>query len=68
MDPFTVAGTCVGLVVGITTLLERIRSFAREVRSARKDMDAASRELISLQLSVEAIRDERQTRALPGNI
>lgn len=68
MDPVSITSACVGVTSGITQLLLRINSFVRDVRRARKDIDAIARELISLQLSLEALRDERQTAALPDNL
>lgn len=55
MDPITVG--CVGLAYTISMLLLKITAFVSEVRSSRKDMDAVVRELMSLQLSLGALKD-----------
>ncbi|KAJ9661665.1 hypothetical protein H2198_001841 [Neophaeococcomyces mojaviensis] len=62
MDPISIACGAVSLTAGISTLLMRISLFVTEVRSARKDMDAVTRELMSLQLCLEALRDDEQQR------
>jgi hypothetical protein len=49
---------CVGLVATITQLSLAVASFVKAVRSARKDLDTISRELISLQTILQLIADD----------
>lgn len=49
---------CASLISGIVTLSQQITTFVSSVRNSRKDIDAVSRELSSLKLSVEALRDD----------
>jgi hypothetical protein len=46
---------CASLISGIVTLSQQIATFVSSVRNARKDMDAVSRELSFLKLSLEAL-------------
>ena len=61
-DPVSVAIGCVNLGGGVTNLMMRITMFVSEVRSARKDMDAVSRELLSLQMCLSTLKDDIQKR------
>lgn len=51
MDPVSLSG----LAVTAATVLNKIVTFVRDVRAARKDLDAVSRELTSIQLCLEVL-------------
>ena len=58
MDPLSITTGCISLLTGISKLSVDISSFVSSVRNARKDMDAVSRELTSLSLCVQTLRDD----------
>jgi len=62
MDPLSIACGCVSLIAGVTNLLTKITIFTLEVKAARKDMDAVSRELVSLKLCLMGLEDDEQRR------
>ena len=62
MDPFSIATGCASLVGIIGGLTMRITAFVLDVRDARKDMDAVSRELSSLSLCLETLRKDSWAR------
>lgn len=49
---------CIGLLAAVAQLSKQISAFVSSVRDARRDMDAVSRELISLTLCLEMLRDD----------
>lgn len=49
MDPLSITASCVSLVATITKTSITVTKFVRDVRNSRSDLDAVSRELISLQ-------------------
>ena len=53
-----VAHTCVSVLSTVTTLSIQIHSFVSQVRDARKDMDAVSRELSSLSFCLKTLQDD----------
>ena len=55
MDPFSIAGICVGLRSTIAKASLSITIFKREVRDAALEMDAVSRELLSLETVLETL-------------
>jgi hypothetical protein len=55
MDPLT---SSIGLLTSIAQLSIYITTFVRGVRDARQDMDAVLRELKSLELCLETLRDD----------
>jgi hypothetical protein len=55
MDPLSITTSCVTLVATITGLTVQINGFVREVRGARSDLDAVSRELHSLTMVLEML-------------
>lgn len=61
-DSMSIAIGCVSLTGGATNLMMRIGVFVSEVRIARKDMDAVSRELLSLSLCLGTLKDDIQKR------
>ena len=58
MDPFSITGTCVGLVATIATLTQQITQFVGDVRDSARDMGAIRRELSDLSFVVERLRDD----------
>jgi hypothetical protein len=61
MDALSVATACLTLVGSITKLSFQIHGFVREVREARGDMDAVSRELQSLKTILEILAEDAET-------
>ena len=55
MDPLSITTGCITLVATITKLTVQINGFVREVRGARSDLDAVSRELHSLTTVLEML-------------
>lgn len=58
MDPLSISTACVSLIATLGRILPQIVSFVSVVRDARRDMDAVSRELHSLSLSLGNLRDD----------
>ncbi len=58
MDPFSVSTACVGLLAAVAQLSIQINTFVSQVRYARRDMEEVSRELSSLSLCLETLRDD----------
>ncbi len=58
MDPVSITGTSVGLLTAIATLSKQVAGFVAEARDARKDVDGFSREMASLALCLESLKDE----------
>ena len=58
-EPITlaIAVACTSLISNIVTLSKQIVTFVSDFRDARKDMDAVSRELSSLSLCIEGLRE-----------
>jgi hypothetical protein len=69
-EPVALAITvaCASLISGIVTLSQQITTFVSSVRNARKDMDAVSRELSSLKLCLEALRDDSSKINFPESL
>lgn len=63
-----IAVACASLISGVVTLSKQITSFVSDVRASRKDMDAVSRELSSLTLCVEALRDDSSKINFPESL
>jgi hypothetical protein len=57
-DPLSVAVSCVSLASGITKAAVSITAFVKDVRGARSDLDAVSRELGSLQRLLELLAED----------
>jgi Fungal N-terminal domain of STAND proteins len=71
MDPLSITATCITLVTTISKVSIQINSFVREVRSARGDLDAVSRELISLKTILEMLSEDAENstgRELPQSL
>lgn len=58
MDPLSIAVSCVTLVTTVGNLSLKIHTFVREVRDARGDLDAISKELGSLKMVLELLSDD----------
>lgn len=69
-EPVALAITvaCASLISGIVTLSQQITTFVSSVRNARNDMDAVSRELSSLKLSLEALRHDSSNINFPESL
>jgi hypothetical protein len=61
MDPLSITTACVGLVTTIAKVSITVNGFVREVRDARGDLDAVSRELLSLKTVLELLSDDAET-------
>ena len=68
MDPLSVTAACVGLLNGILGLSKQISSFVIGTRDAHKDMQAFSKELVSLQLCLESPKEERIVNQFPDRL
>ena len=64
MEPLSVAAAAGSLAFGTANAVKQISTFVSDVRAARKDMDAVSRELVSIQLCLEAIEGDGRKRAI----
>lgn len=58
MDPLSITVSCISLVSAVTKVSVKINSFVREVRDARGDLDAVTRELTSLKTVLEILSDD----------
>lgn len=67
MDPLSIASACSGLLLGVNKLSVQITNFVSSVRGARRDIDAVSRELTSLALCLQTLRDDSTTVNFPEN-
>lgn len=69
-DPFSIASAAISLASTVGTTLLKISLFVKDVRGARKDLDAVARELMSLQLCLDALGVDTQRRGVtyPDNI
>ncbi|KAJ9602501.1 hypothetical protein H2200_013044 [Cladophialophora chaetospira] len=65
MDPLSIAAGCISVLSGVSKLSVEISSFVSSVRDARRDMDAVTRELGSLSLCVETLRDDSAKTRYP---
>ena len=69
-EPVALAITvaCSSLTSSIITLSKQIVTFVSDFRDARKDMDAVSRELSSLSLCIQGLRDDSSKIQLPESL
>ncbi len=58
MDPLSITTACVSLVSTITSTSLIVIRFVKDVRAARSDLDAVSRELQSLGMLLELLADD----------
>lgn len=68
MDPISITTACVGLIAAIAQLSIQLGAFVSDVRDARKDMDAVLRELGSLSLCLQTLRDDSANSSLPESL
>lgn len=70
MDPLSLSASCVGLIAAVTKTSLTVTSFVREVRDARRDLDAISRELSSLKNVLELLAEDTdgQKGTLPTSL
>ncbi|KAH8774034.1 hypothetical protein BGZ57DRAFT_403504 [Hyaloscypha finlandica] len=60
MDPLSITAGCSTLVTTVLKVSIQINGFVREVRDARWDLDAVSRELISLKTVLEILSEDAE--------
>ncbi|KPI42408.1 uncharacterized protein AB675_9522 [Cyphellophora attinorum] len=58
-EPLTIVTSCFGLLGSIVNISKELTSFVSKAREARKDIDGFLRELQSLKLCVETLKDEQ---------
>src|ERR1700733_12013110 len=58
MDPISITTTCIDLASTITRASLVVIGFVKEVRAARSDLDAVSRELLSLKTILELLAND----------
>jgi hypothetical protein len=58
MDPFSVSTACIGLLAAVAQLKIQSTGFISDVREVRRDMDAVGRELVSLSIRLQTLRDD----------
>ncbi|KID83863.1 WD40/YVTN repeat-like-containing domain protein [Metarhizium guizhouense ARSEF 977] len=71
MDPLSITATCIGLVATVSKVSIQISGFVREVRDARGDLDAVSRELTSLKSVLEILAKDAENPTgggFPGSL
>jgi hypothetical protein len=71
MDPLSISASCVGLVATIAKTSTALTCFVRDVRDARRDLDAVSRELSSLKTVLELLAEDtvdEKAQSLPAGL
>jgi Fungal N-terminal domain of STAND proteins len=68
MDPFTVSTACVGLLAAVAQLTGQLTGFVSAVRESVRDLRAVNRELASLSLCLEALRDDSNSMEYPSGL
>ncbi len=63
MDPLTITATCVSLASTITRTSLLVFGFMKDVRAARSDLDAVSRELHSLKTVLQLLAEDANDSA-----
>jgi len=66
-DPISIAGSAVGLAATIGRVVKDVEQFMRQVREARADMDAISRELWSVRAALEMLADDVKSVGKPDS-
>ncbi|KAK3386713.1 hypothetical protein B0H63DRAFT_139861 [Podospora didyma] len=66
MDPFSITAGCVGILAAVGETSISIINFIRDVRDAREDLLATSRQLAELSITINLIRDDHTTDG--GNV
>ncbi|KAF1995133.1 hypothetical protein P154DRAFT_581172 [Amniculicola lignicola CBS 123094] len=60
MDPLSITAACASLAINIGKTSSQVTTFVRSVRDARGDMDAISRELVSLKTALDMLADDTE--------
>lgn len=60
MDPLTITATAGSLAASIFSLIKAIGSFITTARNSRTELDAVSRELLSLHVCLEVLENDRK--------
>jgi hypothetical protein len=60
MDPLSISVSCITLITTISKMTVAVTGFIREVRDARSDLDAISRELFSLKTILELLAEDTE--------
>ncbi len=68
MDPLTVSTACVGLLAAVAQLSAQLTGFVSDVRESGRDLRAVNRELASLSLCLEALRDDSNSMEYPSGL
>jgi hypothetical protein len=71
MDPISITATCIGLASTITRTSLVVVGFVKDVRAARSDLDAISRELVSLKTVLELLAsdvDDSTNQSIPQTL
>jgi hypothetical protein len=69
MDPFSITGGCASLVVTIEKLSTSLSTFAMSIRSARRNLAAVFRELLSFKTLLELLNtDTKDLGAFPETL
>jgi len=71
MDPLSISATCIGLASTIARTSLVVIGFVKDVRAARADLDAVSRELLSLKTVLELLADDvndSTTQSIPQTL
>lgn len=68
MDPLSLSLACLGAVGTISQLLVQVSGFVSDVRDARKDMEAVSRELTSLTICLASLKDDSERVNFPETL
>lgn len=66
MDPLSITATCFALVTTISKISIQINNFVRQVRDARGDLDAVSRELTSLKSVLKILSEDAENSTSGG--
>ena len=68
MDPLSITTAALSLLGTSIALSKQISAFVIATKDARKDMDAVSRELASLQLCLESLKEEGDANHFPQKL
>ena len=68
MDPLSITTAALSLLGTSIALSKQISAFVITTKDARKDMDAVSRELASLQLCLESLKEEDDANHFPQKL
>lgn len=68
MEPFSIATGCLSILTTLATLSKQIGIFVVGVRDAQNDMEAVSRELVSLQLCLVMLQNDSSNISYPAEL